>query len=132
MTDTHAPVRPTTGAVPESLPETLSSQRPWGHFEQYTLNEPSTVKVITVDPGCRLSKQRHEHRAERWQVLDGPVDVEVDGVSWSAATGEVVWVPLGGVHRMGNSGAAPVRILEIGYGTFDEDDIERLEDDYRR
>lgn len=128
MTDTMA----LTADIPQTLPETLTSHRPWGQFEQFTLNEQTTVKVIAVDPGARLSKQRHEHRAERWQVLDGPVDVEVDDRSWSAAQGEVVWVPQGSVHRMGNSGAAQVRILEIGYGTFDEDDIERLQDDYQR
>ncbi|MDQ2758655.1 MAG: phosphomannose isomerase type II C-terminal cupin domain [Actinomycetota bacterium] len=120
------------GTVPQSLPDTFSSQRPWGQFEQYTLNEQTTVKVITVEPGARLSKQRHTHRAERWQVLDGPVDVEVDARSWTASHDEVVWVPRGSIHRMGNSGASPVRILEIGYGHFDEDDIERLQDDYRR
>jgi mannose-6-phosphate isomerase len=121
-----------TPGIPSSLPDTLHSQRPWGQFEQYTLNERTTVKVITVEPGARLSKQRHALRAERWQVLDGPVDVEVDERRWTATHGEVVWVPQGSVHRMGNSGASPVRILEIGYGVFDENDIERLQDDYQR
>ncbi len=128
MTDVLA----ATTDLPQSLPDTLSSQRPWGQFDQYTVNEQTTVKIISVDPGARLSMQRHAHRAERWLVLDGPVDVEIDERSWTAAHGEVVWVPLGAVHRMGNSGTARVRILEIAYGVFDEDDIERLQDDYQR
>ncbi len=119
-------------ALPAAAPEAVVSDRPWGGFEQLTLNEQTTVKIIAVRPGARLSKQRHEHRAERWQVLDGPVDVEVDGRAWTAQPGEVVWVPLGATHRMGNAGAAPVRVLEVAYGEFDEDDIERLEDDYAR
>lgn len=108
------------------------SDRPWGQFEQYTLNEPTTVKIITVTPGHRLSLQRHEHRGEFWKVVDGPMDIEVDGRSWSAQTGETIWVPQGSTHRMGNSGTVDARILEIAYGTFDEDDIERIEDDYTR
>ena len=47
-------------------------ERPWGRFRQFTANEPTTVKTITVDPGQRLSLQRHQHRAELWHVLAGP------------------------------------------------------------
>ncbi|MEO8829884.1 phosphomannose isomerase type II C-terminal cupin domain [Lapillicoccus sp.] len=108
------------------------SERPWGRFDQYTLNEVSTVKIITVEPGARLSLQRHEHRGEFWQVLDGPMDIQVDDRRWTAEHDERIWVPRGATHRMGNPTAQVARILEIAYGTFDEDDIERLEDDYSR
>ena len=108
------------------------SERPWGGFQQLTANEATTVKIITVDPGERLSLQRHERRAEFWQVLDGHLDVTVDDRAWSVETGEQVWVPTGAVHRMGNSSTRPGRVLEIGYGEFDEQDIVRLEDDYQR
>ena len=118
--------------LPDPRGSIFVSQRPWGRFEQLTLNEPTTVKIVTVDPGHRLSLQTHEYRGEFWQVLDGPLDVTVDGDSWVARTGDKVWVPPGSTHRMGNSGTAPVRVLEIGYGDFDEADITRLEDDYRR
>lgn len=111
---------------------TFVSHRPWGSFQQLTLNEPTTVKIITVEPGHRLSLQTHARRAELWQVLDVPLDITVDDRSWTAAPGEQVWVPQGAKHRMGNSGEVPGRILEVGYGTFDEDDIVRLEDDYSR
>jgi len=110
----------------------LRSEKPWGSFEQFTLNEPTTVKIITVEPGARLSKQRHQHRSEFWQVLDGPVFVEVDDAGWVAREGERVWVPLGSVHRLENQGDTRARVLEIAYGDFDEGDIERLEDDYSR
>jgi mannose-1-phosphate guanylyltransferase/mannose-6-phosphate isomerase len=107
-------------------------ERPWGRFRQFTRNAPTTVKTITVDPEQRLSLQRHEHRAELWHVLAGPLDVTVDGRSWTAQVGELVWVPRGAVHRMGNPGEQAAVVLELGFGPFDEDDIERLEDDYSR
>ena len=69
---------------------------------------------------------------EMWQVLDGPIDITVDDRAWSAAEGEIVWVPRGSTHRMGNSGSGPGRLLEVAFGHFDEGDIERLEDDYAR
>lgn len=108
-------------------------ERPWGRFQSFVTNEPVTVKIITVEPGRRLSLQRHAQRAEMWQVLDtAPLDVTVDDRTWTATQGEQIWIPVGSVHRLGNAGTAPARILEVGFGNFDEDDIERLEDDFSR
>jgi mannose-6-phosphate isomerase-like protein (cupin superfamily) len=106
--------------------------RPWGQFQQFVSNETVTVKIITVQPGHRLSLQRHMHRGEMWQVLDVPIDITVNGRTWTAQPGETIWVPHGAIHRMGNSGPVAGRLLEVGFGYFDEGDIERLEDDYAR
>jgi mannose-6-phosphate isomerase len=95
-------------------------------------NAPATVKVITVAAGQRLSLQRHRSRDEMWQMLDGPVDVEIDGRRTRPALGDRVWVSRGTTHRMGNSSDQPIHVLEVAFGHFDEDDIERLEDDYER
>lgn len=108
------------------------NERPWGNFQQFVLNEPVTVKIITVNPGHRLSLQRHGHRDEMWQVLDVPMDVEIDDEKYTVQPGERVWVYQGAQHRLGNSGDKPGRVLEIAFGDFDEADIERLEDDYAR
>lgn len=112
--------------------EVFVSERPWGQFEQFVSNESVTVKIITVNPGQRLSLQTHGHRAEMWQVLDVPLDIQVDDRTWAAQAGEQIWVPQGSRHRMANSGGEPGRLLEIAFGHFDEDDIVRLQDDYDR
>ena len=108
------------------------AERPWGTFQQFVSNEQVTVKIITVQPGHRLSLQKHDHRGEMWQVLDVPIDITVDERTWTALPGETIWVPRGATHRMGNSGDQPGRLLEVAFGHFDEADIERLEDDYAR
>lgn len=108
------------------------AERPWGDFQQFVSNEQVTVKIITVEPGHRLSLQKHDHRGEMWQVLDVPIDITVDERAWTAQAGETIWVPRGSTHRMGNSGERAGRLLEVAFGHFDEDDIERLEDDYVR
>lgn len=108
------------------------SERPWGDFQQFVSNEQVTVKIITVQPGHRLSLQRHDQRGEMWQVLDVPIDITVDDRAWTASPGETIWVPRGSTHRMGNSGPEPGRVLEVAFGHFDEGDIERLQDDYAR
>ena len=108
------------------------AERPWGQFQQFVENEPVTVKVITVEAGHRLSLQKHGHRDEMWQVLDVPIDIQIDDQTWVARVGERIWVPQGARHRMGNSGTVAGRLLEIAFGNFDECDIERLQDDYAR
>lgn len=112
--------------------EVFVTTRPWGQFQQFSSGTPVTVKVMTIAPGHRLSLQRHGHRGEMWQVLDVPIQVTVGEETWLAQVGEIVWVPSGAVHRIGNPGEAPGRVLELAFGDFDEGDIERLEDDYAR
>ena len=120
-----------TITVPQA-PPLITSDRPWGHFEQFATNEQVTVKIITVEPGQRLSLQRHERRSELWTIIDGPVDVEISGIPSILNSGEHVWIPLLAMHRMGNSSATTVRVLEVAFGYFDENDIERFDDDYER
>lgn len=107
-------------------------ERPWGRFQQFSSGEPVTVKTITVEPGQRLSLQRHQHRAEMWHVLGDPVRVTVGDRTWDAQQGELVWVPPGALHRLGSADGRPGLVLELAFGDFDEADIERLQDDYTR
>lgn len=110
----------------------LHEDKPWGSFDQYTLNETSTVKIIKVRPGSRLSLQRHNKREELWIALDGGLDVEIDGDIRTLEAEERVVVPRGAVHRMGNASDRDLRMLEVSMGDFDEEDIERFEDDHNR
>ncbi|MQA97787.1 MAG: cupin domain-containing protein [Streptosporangiales bacterium] len=122
----------TTGARPDDpIGRIVRDERPWGAFERYTLNEPCTVKVLTVEPGGTLSLQRHAHRDEMWVVLDDGAVVEVDGRRSEPGVDARVFIPAGSTHRLSSAGPR-VRVLEIAFGHFDEDDIERLDDAYGR
>lgn len=114
-----------------SAPQPLVDRRPWGSFRQYTANEASTVKIIEVEPHAALSLQRHRERDEFWVVLDDGLFVEIDGTSVRASAGDEFFVPRGAAHRV-CGGPTPARFLEICFGHFDEDDIERLDDRYGR
>ncbi len=115
-------------------PKTLHVDKPWGSFDQFILNTPCTVKILTCAPGQRLSLQRHSHRGELWVALDEGVVVERDGELLRPAVNEQIWLPTGSIHRLSCDAATPrpVRVLEISMGTFDEADIERLQDNYGR
>ena len=118
--------------APPAAPQSLTSPRPWGSFTQYCLNEPVTVKIITVNAGAALSRQRHQQRAELWIPLDWGLRVEVDGKAWDPAVHEEVWIPAGATHRLSAPNGEGGRIMEVAFGPFDEGDIERLSDRYGR
>lgn len=105
--------------------------RPWGGFERFTLNEPSTVKIITVNPGEALSLQTHANRDEFWRVIDGSGTITLDGANHAATVGQDFFTPRGTEHRV-TGGPEGISFLEIAFGEFDEKDITRLEDRYGR
>ena len=115
-------------------PTTLHVDKPWGSFDQFVLNTPCTVKILTCAPGQRLSLQRHSQRGELWVALDDGVVVERDGECLRPDIGQEIWLPTGSTHRLSCDAATPhaVRVLEISLGTFAESDIERLQDNYGR
>jgi len=105
--------------------------RPWGSFERFTLNEQSTVKIITVSPGEAFSLQTHAHRSEFWRITAGSGSVIVGGLTHEATVGETYFIPQGSTHRA-EAGPQGLAFLEIALGEFDEGDITRLEDKYGR
>jgi mannose-6-phosphate isomerase len=116
----------------DHVPPSVKVERPWGKFEQYTHNLPCTVKIITVAPGGTLSRQYHHMRDELWVVLDPGVCVELDGEVLHPEPEEKLFIPRETVHRLSSAGEAEVRVLEISFGHFDEDDIVRIDDIYGR
>ncbi len=115
----------------EGLEHYEKEVRPWGNFERFTLNEPCTVKIITVNPNQELSLQQHEHRDEQWRMLRGGGTVTVGDTKTPVAPGEEFRVLRGEKHRV-SSGPDGLVFLEISFGQFDETDIQRFEDDYGR
>jgi len=105
--------------------------RPWGQFERFTLNEKTTVKIITVKAGEAFSLQTHNNREEFWRVLSGSASVTVGEETREAKTGDQFYIKTGEKHRV-EGGASGVEFLEIAFGEFDEGDIVRLEDKYGR
>lgn len=115
--------------------EVIEDQRPWGKFRQYTHNQPTTVKIITVKFGEQLSVQRHRYRDELWIAFD-PGLVALIGdetIFMNPQTQEPVYIPRKTIHSIKNvSLIESARFLEIAFGHFDEADIERFKDKYGR
>jgi mannose-1-phosphate guanylyltransferase/mannose-6-phosphate isomerase len=107
--------------------------RPWGNYQSLDRGERYQVKRIVVNPGGRLSLQKHAHRAEHWVVVRGTALVTIGEEKKTLNENESVYVPLGAVHRLENPGTVPLELIEVQSGNYlGEDDIVRLEDVYQR
>ncbi len=112
-------------------PHRTTEDKPWGKFEEFTLNEKTTVKILTINPGEELSLQSHEHRSEWWIVLDEAMDVVLNDEQRTLHRGDEIFIPAGSKHRVIGLDQS-CRWLEIAYGRFDEGDIHRFDDKYGR
>lgn len=107
--------------------------RPWGAYERIDLGDRFQVKRITVNPGAKLSLQKHYHRAEHWVVVKGTAKITRDADEMILMENQSTYVPLGTVHRLENPGRIPLELIEIQTGSYlKEDDIVRLNDVYGR
>jgi mannose-1-phosphate guanylyltransferase/mannose-6-phosphate isomerase len=128
-------VKKLVGAIDFSREREIAgrSYRPWGHYQSLDRGEGYQVKRLVVSPGQRLSLQKHAHRAEHWTVVAGSAAVTVGDETRVLAANQTVHIPLGAVHRLANPGSVPAVVIEVQCGDYlGEDDIVRLEDDYRR
>jgi len=107
--------------------------RPWGYYDSIDADNGFQVKRILVNPGAKLSLQKHEHRAEHWVVVKGVAKVTCGDETFSLNENQSTYIPKGEVHRLENTEKIDLEIIEIQTGDYlGEDDIIRLEDDYQR
>lgn len=110
------------------------SERPWGHYHVLADEEDHKVKRIYVEPGMRISYQRHTKRSEHWFFLRGEGVAVLNKENFKVGPGDTIDIPAGMAHRIENVGeVGPLVFVEVQHGTyFGEDDIIRLEDDFGR
>jgi mannose-1-phosphate guanylyltransferase len=111
----------------------LTAHRPWG---TYTILEDTPgykIKRIVVQPGKRLSLQKHFHRSEHWIVVSGTATVTVGDQTQIVRPNESTYIKMGEIHRLTNDGKIPVVLIEAQVGEYTgEDDIVRISDECNR
>ena len=108
-------------------------ERPWGTYKTLELGDGFQVKIITVNPGGRLSLQKHFKRSEHWIVVQGEPTITVGTEVKTYKINDAVYIPLGTPHRMENLTDKSAAVIEVQIGSYlGEDDIVRLDDVYGR
>lgn len=113
--------------------ENIKTYRPWGFYEVLIHSVGYKVKRITVNPGKRLSLQKHNHRTEHWTVVSGTATITLGDITKDFNANESAYIDLEMNHRLANNTNIPVQIIEVAVGNvISEEDIIRIEDDYLR
>ena len=101
--------------------------RPWGSATTILENKIYRIRMLEIMPGKSMSLQRHKHRSEHWVVLQGIADVQRGDEKVLLNENESAYIPIGMLHRLGNSEKIPLQIIEVQQGQYlGDDDIERL------
>lgn len=112
------------------------THRVWGYYRILHEDGPGVkLKELTVEPGQRLSMQKHSTRSEFWFVSKGTAtvytvdpgstDIDLVGVYNEQ---QYLHVPVNQWHQLSNETDKPLKIIEIQYGiNCIEEDITRKE-----
>jgi len=108
-------------------------EKPWGSYTVLEKGPGYKIKRISLKPGARLSLQRHRRRSEHWVVVSGTAKVTREHEVYLVHTNESTYIPVNCKHRLENPGSDVLQIIEVQNGEYvEEDDIERIVDDYGR
>jgi cytidyltransferase-like protein len=112
------------------------THRAWGYYRILHEDGPGVkLKELTVEPGQRLSMQKHSTRSEFWFVSKGtatvytvdPGNTDIDLVGVYNEQ-QYLHVPVNQWHQLSNETDKPLKIIEIQYGiNCIEEDITRKE-----
>jgi len=107
--------------------------RPWGAYTVLQEGPGFKIKRIEVKVGAALSLQMHAHRSEHWVVVSGEARVTNGERVYPVQVNESTFIPLKTRHRLENTGADPLVMIEVQCGDYvGEDDIVRFDDQYGR
>jgi mannose-6-phosphate isomerase-like protein (cupin superfamily) len=96
----------------------VKTHRPWGTYQTLCPGERFLVKKTVVEPGGKLSLQKHHHRAEHWVVVGGTAEVTIDKKMFHLHEKESAYIPVGTLHRLANPGKIPLELIEVQTGSY--------------
>lgn len=109
------------------------AHRPWGSYSVLLESSFYKIKQIIVKPKARLSLQKHFHRNEHWIIVSGSAIVRIGDKEQFLNANQSTYIPAGELHRLENPAILPLVLIEVQMGEYlGEDDIVRVEDDYKR
>ena len=109
------------------------TERQWGYYRVLHEDGPHVkLKELTVDPGKKLSMQRHQFRNEHWFVTEGTATVNTldeDGnvkMRNFVMKNMQIYISRNEWHQLVNEKDTPLKVIEIQFGEkCVEEDIER-------
>lgn len=110
------------------IKDSTTVYRPWGYYTILKEEPGFKVKKIGVYPGKSLSLQKHKHRSEHWNVVEGRGIITIGNKQFPLKRNESIYVPKGEKHKLHNPTKKNLAIIEVQIGNYlGEDDIIRFD-----
>ena len=112
----------------------MYEERQWGSYKVLNYmshgdGKKSLTKHLCIQPGKKLSYQRHKNRDEIWTIIDGAGDLLMDGHIRNVRRGDVAYIDRGMMHSI--RAVTELHVIEVQIGEdLSEEDIERVEWDW--
>ena len=103
-------------------------EKPWGREEWLVVTGKYCVKRLYINEGHRLSLQYHKVKTETMFLEEGECEITIVGLTKNMRKGQEYTVLPHQVHRL--KAIKDSVILEVS--TPELNDIERIQDDYKR
>ena len=100
---------------PEGL-EHPKAYRPWGSAELLASGDHFQIKRLKINPGARLTLQKHTLRAEHWIVLQGAARILRGTKEYRIGANESIAIPPHTLHKLENPGPHVLEIIEVRSG----------------
>lgn len=95
----------------------------WGYFTDLHSEQLYRVKMLVVNPGCKLSLQEHADCSKRWIISKGVARVTNGNLTEILKEKDTITISGPKVHRVENTGDDQLHIIEVQFGQI-PDDIE--------
>ena len=108
-------------------------KKPWGYEKIWAHTDKYVGKLLYIKRGHRLSEQFHQIKDETIYVLEGVLQLELDGASeiLYLIKGDSYRIERGRIHRfVAPKHGSDVELMEVS--TPELDDVIRTQDDYNR
>ena len=90
--------------------------RSWGYYEQLIEENNYRIRRVYLFPGKTIYEHIHTHRSENWTILNGRVQVTLDGSCKTCGVKDNIDIPNGVTHQISNIGDDVVIFVETAVG----------------
>jgi polysaccharide biosynthesis protein PslE len=120
---TSAPLLAVPGSAPQATPDASFRAYAWGSSTLLKTDARHQLLLLTITSDAGLAAHYHLHRRKRWIVLNGLLQLDIDGQTRRMRAGEIVEINEESVHALRNIGKIPAELYEVQMGEYfgDED-----------
>jgi mannose-6-phosphate isomerase-like protein (cupin superfamily) len=91
--------------------------------EHSHVNNAMSIATVFIDPGKESIAHFHKKMEEIYYIINGEGKIFINGDETNLEAGHAIYLPVGAVHKIKNTGKSILKFVSIDSPIFDENDI---------